>query len=145
MDRDVAVKRLHRDLERLRARAPRDPRFARRERPRGPRVGDRGGEGEDGAAGDRGRRRRRGGGEREGGAASSLSDVEVGRPEGSQQTTARTILSNHEGSRTWLVVRALRELGIAADVAIAENEPFSSDPAFPPHEGRFTHRWRSLI
>ena len=68
-----------------------------------------------------------------------LSDSEVGRPEGAQQTTARTILSNHEGSRTWLVVRALRELGVAADVAIAENETFSSDPEFPPHDGRFTH------
>ena len=30
-------------------------------------------------------------------AASTLSDVEVGRPDGSQQTTARTILTNHEG------------------------------------------------
>ncbi len=73
------------------------------------------------------------------GGASALSDVEVGRPEGSQQTTARTILSNHEGSRTWLIVRALRELGIAADVVVAENDPFSADPAYPPHEGRFTH------
>jgi hypothetical protein len=72
-------------------------------------------------------------------AASTLSDVEIGRPEGSQQTTARTTLTNHEGSRTWLIVRALRELGIPADVVIAENEPFSADPAFPPHEGRFTH------
>ncbi len=73
------------------------------------------------------------------GASGALSDVEVGRPDGSQQTTARTILSNHEGSRTWLIVRALRELGIAADVVVAENEPYSADPAFPPHEGRFTH------
>ncbi len=71
--------------------------------------------------------------------ASSLSDVEVGRPEGSQQTTARTILSNHEGSRTWLIVRALHELGIATDVVLAENDPISADPAYPPHEGRFTH------
>ncbi|MGO8992288.1 MAG: DUF3857 domain-containing protein [Polyangiaceae bacterium] len=73
------------------------------------------------------------------GDASTLSDGEVGRPEGAQETTARTILANHEGSRTWLAVRALRELGIAADVVIAESEPFSADPAFPPHEGRFTH------
>ena len=73
------------------------------------------------------------------GAASALSDDEVGRPEGAQQTTARTILANHEGSRTWLIIRALREVGIPAEAVIAENEPFSADPAFPPHEGRFTH------
>jgi hypothetical protein len=70
---------------------------------------------------------------------SLLSDVEVGRPQGAQQTTARSILSTHEGSRTWLVVRALRELGIAADVVVAENEPFSASPDFPPHQGRFIH------
>ena len=63
--------------------------------------------------------------------ASALSDDEVGRPEGAQQTTARTILANHEGSRTWLIIRALGELGIPAEAVIAENEPFSADPAFP--------------
>ena len=70
---------------------------------------------------------------------STLSDLEIGRPVGAQNVTARAILSNHEGSRTWLIVRALRELGIKADVVIAENEPYSADPAFPPHGGRFTH------
>jgi hypothetical protein len=58
---------------------------------------------------------------------------------GPQSTTSRTILTNHEGSRTWLVVRALRELGIDAEVVIAETEPYSADPAFPPHFGRFMH------
>ncbi len=72
-------------------------------------------------------------------AASMLSDIDVGRPDGPQHTTARTILTNHEGSRTWLVVRALRELGVATDIAIAESDPFSADPNFPPHAGRFTH------
>jgi len=72
-------------------------------------------------------------------AASVLSDVEVGRPDGAQHTTARTILTNHEGSRTWLIVRALRELGVTADIVIAESDPFSADPNFPPHGGRFTH------
>jgi hypothetical protein len=72
-------------------------------------------------------------------AGSALSDAEVGRPDGAQHETARTILTNHEGSRTWLIVRALRELGIAADVVIAESEPFSADPEFPPHNGRFSH------
>ncbi|HEY2509750.1 MAG TPA: hypothetical protein VGI39_02805, partial [Polyangiaceae bacterium] len=71
--------------------------------------------------------------------ASSLSDVAVGPPSGPQSSTARTILTNHEGSRTWLILRALRELGIPTDVAIAETDPFSADPKFPPHEGRFMH------
>ena len=71
--------------------------------------------------------------------ASFLADTEIGRPSGGREITARTILANHEGSRTWLVVRALRELGIAADVAIAENDPFSAVADFPPHDGRFTH------
>jgi hypothetical protein len=69
----------------------------------------------------------------------ALSDSETGRPEGAQETTARTILTEHEGSRTWLIVRALRELGIQADVVVAEAQPFSADPHFPAHEGRFGH------
>lgn len=65
-----------------------------------------------------------------------LSDANVGSGDGS---TARTILATHEGSRTWLVVRALRELGVPVDVVIAENEPYSADPAFPARFGRFSH------
>lgn len=68
-----------------------------------------------------------------------LSDTGVGRARGPQTTTARTLLVEHEGSRSWLIVRALRELGVAAEVVVAEDEPFSADPAFPPHFGRFTH------
>jgi hypothetical protein len=56
-----------------------------------------------------------------------------------QTQTARTFLASHDGSRSWLVLRALRELGIKSDLVVAENEPFSSDPAFPPHFGRFVH------
>jgi hypothetical protein len=56
-----------------------------------------------------------------------------------QWRTARTFLSSHDGSRSWLVVRALRELAVPCDVVVAENEPFSADPAFPPHFGRFSH------
>ena len=56
-----------------------------------------------------------------------------------QTQTARTFLTSHEGSRSWLVLRALRELGVKSDLVVAENEPFSSDPAFPPHFGRFVH------
>ena len=71
--------------------------------------------------------------------AAMLSDVGVGRAIGPQSLTARTILTEHEGSRSWLITRALRELGVASDVVIAEDQPFSADPAFPPHFGRFMH------
>jgi hypothetical protein len=56
-----------------------------------------------------------------------------------QAETARTFLSSHEGSRTWIVARALRELGVARDLVVVENEPYSADPTFPPHFGRFLH------
>ncbi|WP_394848231.1 hypothetical protein LZC95_12280 [Pendulispora brunnea] len=68
-----------------------------------------------------------------------LSDFAVGGTQGPQQNTARTILTEHEGSRTWLIVRALRELGVPARIAIAEDEPYSADPNFPPEFGRFSH------
>ena len=56
-----------------------------------------------------------------------------------QQTTARAFLASHDGSRSWLILRALRELGVASELVVAESDPFSADPAFPPHMGRFTH------
>jgi hypothetical protein len=56
-----------------------------------------------------------------------------------QDRTARASLSAHQGSRAWLIVRALRELGIASDVVVAEDDPFSADPSFPPHFARFVH------
>jgi hypothetical protein len=67
-----------------------------------------------------------------------LADIDLGRS-GGQVVTARTTLATHEGSRTWLIVRALRELGIPTDVVVAENDPFSDSPSFPPHLGRFMH------
>ncbi|MBX3197653.1 MAG: hypothetical protein KF894_05880 [Labilithrix sp.] len=67
-----------------------------------------------------------------------LADVDLGRA-GGQGMTARGMLATHEGSRTWLVVQALRELGVHTDVAVAENDPFSDSPSFPPHFGRFMH------
>lgn len=73
------------------------------------------------------------------GDAGDLSDLLYGHATGPQSTTARAILSDHEGSRTWLVVRALRELGVASEVVVAESEPFSASPDFPPHLGRFVH------
>jgi hypothetical protein len=68
-----------------------------------------------------------------------LSDLLYGHSMGPQSTTARGILADHEGSRTWLIVRALRELGIACEVVVAENEPWSASLDFPPHLGRFVH------
>jgi hypothetical protein len=71
--------------------------------------------------------------------ASALTDLAFDRAQGPQSTTARTILTNGEGSRTWLIIRALREIGIAAEVVVAENEPYSESDTFPPHAGRFLH------
>ncbi len=68
-----------------------------------------------------------------------LIELDAGGSDGPQQMTARTIVTSSEGSRTWLVARALRELGVPVDVVVAENDPFSADPAFPPHFGRFMH------
>ena len=56
-----------------------------------------------------------------------------------QSQTARTFLASHQGSRSWLVLRSLRELGVPCDLVVAENDPFSADPSFPAHFGRFTH------
>jgi hypothetical protein len=56
-----------------------------------------------------------------------------------QAQTARTFLASHGGSRSWLVLRSLRELGIPCDLVVAENDPFSADATFPPHFGRFLH------
>jgi hypothetical protein len=68
-----------------------------------------------------------------------LTDASGGRILGSQSMTARTILTEHEGSRTWLIARALRELGVPTEIVVAEDAPFSANPQFPPHFGRFTH------
>jgi hypothetical protein len=68
-----------------------------------------------------------------------LIELDAGGSDGPQAMTARTIVTTSEGSRTWLVARALRELSIPVDVVVAENDPFSGDPAFPPHFGRFMH------
>lgn len=68
-----------------------------------------------------------------------LSDVAAVYGGGSQRTTARTILEQGQGSRSWVVYRALRELGVKAELAIAETEPFSASQSFPPHVGRFRH------
>jgi hypothetical protein len=68
-----------------------------------------------------------------------LSDSAGSLSAGAQSTTARTILELGQGSRSWLAYRALRENGIPADIVVAEREPFSADPRFPPHFGRFDY------
>jgi hypothetical protein len=67
-----------------------------------------------------------------------LSDFTLGATTTASRT-ARSFLGAHEGSRSWLVLRGLRELGIASDLVVGEDEPFSADPSFPPHRGRFSH------
>jgi hypothetical protein len=56
-----------------------------------------------------------------------------------QSRTARSFLTSHDRSRSWLVLRSLRELGVPCDLVVAENIPYSADPQFPPHFGRFLH------
>jgi hypothetical protein len=68
-----------------------------------------------------------------------LSDSAGALSGGAQSTTARSILELGQGSRSWLAYRALREVGIPADIVVAEREPFSADPRFPPHFGRFDY------
>ncbi|MCA9584380.1 MAG: hypothetical protein KC657_03385 [Myxococcales bacterium] len=69
---------------------------------------------------------------------SVLTDLDFGRA-ALQSSNARAALATHEGSRTWLIVRALRELGVPVDVVVAEDRPFSNSPDFPAHYGRFMH------
>ncbi|HLM72275.1 MAG TPA: hypothetical protein VK459_06280, partial [Polyangiaceae bacterium] len=68
-----------------------------------------------------------------------LSDVSAMYGGGSQRATARTILELGQGSRSWVIYRVLRELGVPVDIAVAETEPFSVSADFPPHVGRFQH------
>lgn len=58
---------------------------------------------------------------------------------GAQRETARMMIERGVGSRTWLVHRALREIGIESEIVVSEARPFSAAPGFPPHTGRFTH------
>ena len=69
----------------------------------------------------------------------ALSDFSATLGGGPQRETARTILEQGSGSRTWVVFRALREIGLTGQIAVSETEPFSAAPGFPPHVGRFRH------
>jgi hypothetical protein len=70
--------------------------------------------------------------------AGMLTDIDVDET-GTSEVSARSALTTHAGSRTWLVVTAARELGMRAEVVLAETEPFSASADFPPHFGRFGH------
>lgn len=70
---------------------------------------------------------------------SELSDVAALYGGGEQTITARGMLERGAGSRSWVLYRVLSELGIPADIAVAETEPWSESAAFPPHAGRFFH------
>ncbi len=56
---------------------------------------------------------------------------------GGRSMAMRSIVEEGIGSRTFVLLTTLRELGIDADVAVAETEPFSAALNFPPHPGRF--------
>lgn len=68
-----------------------------------------------------------------------LSDVSAVFGGGAQRSTARTTLELGQGSRSWVIYRALRELGVPASLAVAEAEPWTAAPTFPAHVGRFRH------
>lgn len=70
---------------------------------------------------------------------SMLTDMASALQSGGQTLTARQIVELGQGSRTWLVYRALREVGVDAEIAVAEKEPFSADPAYPARPARFDH------
>jgi hypothetical protein len=73
------------------------------------------------------------------GGGGELSDVAAVFGGGAQRTTARTILELGQGTRTWVVYRALKHLGVNAEIAVAETEPWSAAGSYPPHVGRFKH------
>lgn len=68
-----------------------------------------------------------------------LTDIAATYSDGAQRGSVRGMLETGIGSRTWIVYRALRALGIPADIAIAETEPYTTAKSFPVHAGRFRH------
>lgn len=53
--------------------------------------------------------------------------------------SARAMLARREGSRTWLLHRALTALHIDNEILLAEREAYTSKANYPPHTGRFVH------
>lgn len=68
-----------------------------------------------------------------------LSDTSAAFFAGPQTLSARHILELGQGSRSWVVYRALQALKIPAEVVVAEREPFSADPGYPARPSRFDH------
>jgi hypothetical protein len=52
---------------------------------------------------------------------------------------ARTALETGTGSRAWLLYRALRAVGLSAELVLAESYAFATDANFPAHRERFDH------
>jgi hypothetical protein len=73
------------------------------------------------------------------GDASALGDFVASLGGGAQRETARWIIEKGTGSRTWVVHRGLRALGLESEIVVSETRPFSAAPGFPPRPGRFTH------
>lgn len=71
--------------------------------------------------------------------ANLLSDTSAALYAGPQAYSARHILELGQGSRSWVIYRALQALGIPAEIVVAEREPFSADPDFPARPSRFDH------
>jgi hypothetical protein len=69
----------------------------------------------------------------------ALGDFVASMAGGPQRETARRILERGDGSRSWVVHRALRELGYQSSIAVSETRPFSAAPGFPARTGRFRH------
>ncbi len=68
-----------------------------------------------------------------------LSDMASAYGGGPQGPTARSMIEDKQGSRSWVIYRTLKQLGLKVDLAIAETEPFSTTPGFPAHTGRFRY------
>lgn len=68
-----------------------------------------------------------------------LSDIAAVYSDGPMRGTVRGMIETGIGSRTWLLYAALRRLGIAADIAVSETEPYTTAKSFPVHAGRFRH------
>jgi len=68
-----------------------------------------------------------------------LSDIAAIYSDGPQRSTARASIEMGQGSRTWLLYRALKALGVSVEIAISETEPYTTAKDFPVHAGRFRH------
>lgn len=69
----------------------------------------------------------------------ALSDGSALHARGPQTTSARTMLELGEGSRSYLVHRALSLLGVPSELRLVEREPYSTREHLPAHTWRFQH------